>query len=41
MSIRPDASLTGIGAAAPLATVFGIILYFIYYKRMGRSLNRK
>ncbi|MBB5219966.1 putative MATE family efflux protein [Treponema rectale] len=41
MSIRPDASLTGIGAAAPLATVFGIILCFIYYKRMGRSLDRK
>ena len=41
MSIRPDASLTGIGAAAPAATVFGIILCFIYYKWMGRSLDRK
>jgi len=41
MSIRPDASLTGVGLAAPLATVFGILLCFIFYKRMGRNLDRK
>lgn len=41
MSIRENASLTGIGAAAPAATIFGIILCFIYYKWMGRSLDRK
>lgn len=41
MSIQPDASLTGIGAAAPLATCFGIIMCFIYYKKMGRFLDRK
>jgi len=33
MSIQPDASLTGIGLAAPTATVFGIVLCLIYYKR--------
>ena len=33
MSIQPDASLTGIGLAAPTATVFGIILCLIYYKK--------
>lgn len=31
MSIRPDASLTGIGLAAPTATIFGILLCTIYY----------
>lgn len=31
MSIRPDASLTGIGLAAPTATCFGILLCTIYY----------
>lgn len=31
MSIRPDADLTGIGLAAPTATVFGILLCTIYY----------
>ncbi|MCR5218300.1 MATE family efflux transporter [Treponema sp.] len=41
MSIRPDASLTGVGAAAPLATVFGIAMCFVYYKWMGRSLDKK
>lgn len=33
MSIRPNASLTGIGLAGPAATVFGIILCLIYYVR--------
>ena len=41
MSIRPNASLTGVGLAAPLATVFGIMLCFENYKRMGRRLKRK
>ena len=41
MSIQPDASLTGIGLAAPLATVFGIILCFVYYKMLGREIERK
>lgn len=31
MSIRPNASLTGIGLAAPTATVFGICLCTAYY----------
>jgi len=31
MSIQPDASLTMIGLAAPVATVFGIILNAVYY----------
>lgn len=31
MSIRPNASLTYIGMAAPTATVFGIILCLIYF----------
>lgn len=34
MSIRPDASLTGIGLAAPTATIAGIVMCFIYYKKM-------
>src|SRR5699024_9927966 len=36
MSIQENASLTWIGTAAPLATVFGIVLntvYFIWYYR--------
>lgn len=41
MSIQPDATLTGIGAAAPTATAFGILLCVVYYKSLGRTLNRK
>lgn len=43
MSIRPNASLTGIGLAAPTATVCGITLCFIYYIRMQKhgSLSQK
>ena len=41
MSLNPEASLTGIGLAAPSATVFGIILCFVYYKLLGRELDRK
>ena len=35
MSIQPNASLTNIGLAAPIATITGIILnvcYFIYFE---------
>lgn len=39
MSIQPDASLTGVGAAAPTATVFGIILCTIYYLNMQKRLT--
>ncbi len=42
MSIQPDASLTNIGLAAPVATVCGIILnivYFIILNRKGTSLR--
>jgi len=38
MSIQPEASLTAIGLAAPAATVFGIVICFIYYKRMKRDM---
>ncbi|MBR6004560.1 MAG: MATE family efflux transporter [Lachnospiraceae bacterium] len=31
MSIRPNASLTGVGLAAPSATIFGITLCLLYY----------
>lgn len=41
MSRLPNASLTWIGLAAPTATVFGIILCLIYYKIMGKNLERK
>lgn len=41
MSIQPNASLTWIGFAAPCATVFGIVLCLIYYKKMGKYLDRK
>jgi len=37
MSIRPNASLTGIGLAAPAATVFGILLCIWYYCRLRRK----
>jgi putative MATE family efflux protein len=41
MSVRPNASLTGIGLAAPTATVFGIILCTVYYLIMQKSANRR
>jgi Na+-driven multidrug efflux pump len=31
MSVKPNATLTGIGLAAPSATVFGIIINVIFY----------
>jgi len=38
-SIRPNASLTHVGLAAPAATVFGIALCLWYYKRMSRQMK--
>lgn len=40
MSIQPDASLTWIGFAAPTATVVGIIMCTIYYKKMQKTLKQ-
>jgi len=40
MSVRPNASLTGIGLAAPTATIFGIVLCTIYYVLMNKKTNR-
>ena len=40
MSIQPDASLTKIGLAAPVATAFGIIINVIYYMVMNRKARR-
>ena len=37
MSIQPNASLTNIGLAAPTATIFGIIICWIYYYRMNKK----
>lgn len=42
MSIGPDASLTGIGLAAPCATIFGILInaaYFCYLNKMQHLRN--
>ena len=40
MSIQPDASLTMIGLAAPIATIFGVILNVVYYQiHYGRRKN--
>ena len=39
MSIRPNASLTGIGLAAPTATVFGIALSLLYYQRFRKTVQ--
>ena len=39
MSIQPDASLTGIGLAAPTATMVGIALCLWYYRKMQKELN--
>lgn len=39
MSIRPNASLAMIGLAAPSATVFGIIINFIYYRHCRKREN--
>lgn len=37
MSIQPRASLTNIGFAAPCATIFGILINILYYRRMNKS----
>ena len=37
MSIQPDASLTKIGFAAPVATMFGIVLNMIFYRYCNRK----
>lgn len=37
MSIRPNASLTEIGLAAPAATVFEIALCLTYYKKRRKN----
>ncbi|MBR5047537.1 MAG: MATE family efflux transporter [Eubacterium sp.] len=39
MSSRPDATLTGIGLAAPSATIIGIILGVIWYKRSPDQIS--
>lgn len=39
MSIRPNASLTGIGLAAPTATIVGITLCWAYYRKMQRQMK--
>ena len=40
MSIQPDASLTQIGYAAPLATIFGILLNVIYFILFTRKQKK-
>lgn len=40
MSIQPDASLTNIGLAAPVATCFGIILNVIFFLYMTRKMKK-
>lgn len=37
MSLRPGASLTGIGLAVPVSTITGILLCWLYYRRMNRQ----
>ncbi|MCD8330352.1 MAG: MATE family efflux transporter [Lachnospiraceae bacterium] len=41
MSIQPDASLTGIGLAAPTATIFGIIVCTVYYIIYTRRMDAR
>ena len=41
MSIQPNANLTGIGLAAPIATVVGIILNVVYYKKFQKKLKQR
>ena len=38
MSIKENASLTGIALAAPAATLFGILLCTIYYKKLQKEI---
>ncbi|MDD3217747.1 MAG: MATE family efflux transporter [Lachnospiraceae bacterium] len=39
MSIQPNASLTMIALAAPTATVFGILINFIYYQKFKKQIK--
>lgn len=39
MSIQPGVSLTGVGLAVPLSTVFGIALCLVYYRRMSQKMQ--
>ncbi len=44
MSVRPGATLTGIGMAAPCATCFGILLeiiFFIFWSRRRAKITKK
>ena len=41
MSIQPDASLTMIGLAAPVATIFGIVINIIFYIHMNKKMRDK
>lgn len=41
MSIRPNASLTYIGQAAPLATLIGIVMCIIYFSIINSKQKRK
>lgn len=41
MSIRPHASLTEIGLAAPTATVFGILICLVNYQMQGRKYKKR
>jgi hypothetical protein len=40
MSIRPNASLTGVGLAAPAATIFGILLCYLYYLKLNKEIKK-
>lgn len=40
MSIQPNASLTRIGLASPIATTFGVVLNLIYFARLNREINK-
>lgn len=39
MSIQPNASLTQIGLAAPIATITGIILNVCFYIYLNKKMN--
>lgn len=41
MSIQPDASLMKIGLAAPVATIFGIVINIIFYIHMNKKMREK
>ncbi len=41
MSIQPNTTLQAIGTAAPLATVFGILINLAYFKRNFRKIKKE